>query len=281
MKSAVRPIDDAELNAYVDGQLAADRVATVDEALQRDAELAARVAALRRLNADLTDALDPMLAEPIPERLLAAATPPAGRAAARVAVPRWVPPVFAAAATLLLGLGLGWTVRGVLIEESGTPTTFARQAAFTHALYAADARRPVEVWANEEKSLVTWLTKRLGHAVHAPDLNPLGYALVGGRLVAGNEKPTALLMYENADKERLTLQVRKDAKHVDARPGGSGDTAFRYAIENGVGVFYWVDDECGYALSGALDRTQLLALARVVYGQLAALEAIEHAPAKR
>ena len=95
MKSAVRPIDDAELNAYVDGQLAADRVAAVDEVLQRDAELAARVAAMRRLNADLTDALDPMLAEPIPERLLAAATPPAGRAAARVAVPRWVlPPIW-------------------------------------------------------------------------------------------------------------------------------------------------------------------------------------------
>ena len=278
MKSAVRPIDDADLNAYVDGQLAADRATEVEEALQRDAGLAERVFALRALNAELTDALDPILAEPIPERLLAAATPPrAGQRPPR----RWMLPAFAAAATLVLGLGIGWTVRGVLIEQSGTPTTFARQAAFTHALYAADARRPVEVWANEEKSLVTWLTKRLGHAIHAPDLNPLGYALVGGRLVAGNEKPTALLMYENADKERLTLQVRKDAKHVDAKPGGAGDTAFRYAIENGVGVFYWVDDDCGYALSGTLDRTQLLALARVVYGQLAALEAIEHAPTRR
>ena len=190
-------------------------------------------------------------------------------------------PAFAAAATLVLGLGIGWMGRGIAIEGAGTPTTFTRQAAFTHALYAADPRRPVEVSANEEKSLVTWLTRRLGHSVHAPDLDALGYALVGGRLVAGNEKPTALLMYENADKERLTLQVRKDTKHIGARPGGTGDTAFRYAIENGVGVFYWVDEDCGYSLSGGLDRTQLLALARVVYGQFAALDAIEHAPAKR
>ncbi len=80
-------------------------------------------------------------------------------------------------------------------------------------------------------------------------------------------------MYENADKERLTLQVRKDTQHIGAPPGGSGDTAFRYAVENGVGVFYWVDDDCGYALTGKLDRAQLLALARVVYGQLAALDA--------
>lgn len=278
MKPAAQPIDDADLHAYVDGQLAPERLAAVDAALLREPELAARVAALRELNAALRDALDPILAEPIPERLLAAAAMPRAPSGEGR---RWSAPLFAAAATLLIGLGLGWTMRGMLLEEGGTPTTFARQAAFTHALYAADVRRPVEVWANEEKSLVTWLTRRLGHSVHAPDLNALGYALVGGRLVAGNEKPTALFMYENADKQRLSLQVRKDARHVGAPAGGTGDTAFRYAVENGVGVFYWVDDECGYALSGSVDRSQLLALARVVYGQLAALDAIEAAPARR
>ena len=93
-------------------------------------------------------------------------------------------------------------------------------------------------------------TKRLGFQVHAPDLNAVGYALVGGRLVAGNEKPTALFMYENADKERLSLQVRKQAP-------GSGEAAFLYAVENGVGVFYWIDDACGYAISGNVYRAQL------------------------
>ena len=38
-------------------------------------------------------------------------------------------------------------------------------------------------------------------------------------------------------------------------------------------MFYWIDENCGYALSGKLDRAQLLAIARVVYGQLAALDA--------
>jgi anti-sigma factor RsiW len=173
---------------------------------------------------------------------------------------------------LVLGVGVGWYGRDVLIERAGTPTTFARSAAFAHALYAADARRPVEVWAAEEKSLVTWLTKRLGFKVYAPDLNGLGYSLVGGRLVAGNEFPTALFMYENADKERLSLQVRKQTAHVPTRATPAGDTAFRYSVENGVGVFYWIDDDCGYAISGKLDRVQLLKVAQVVYGQLAALE---------
>jgi anti-sigma factor RsiW len=101
--------------------------------------------------------------------------------------------------------------------------------------------------------------------VHAPDLNSLGYALVGGRLVAGNEMPTALFMYENADRQRLSLQVRKQA-------AGPGESAFRYAVENGVGVFYWIDESCGYAISGNVDRAQLMKIAHIVYGQLAALE---------
>ena len=57
------PVTDADLDAYVDGQLAPSRVGPMEEALARDPALAARVAAARRLNMDLRDALDPWLAE--------------------------------------------------------------------------------------------------------------------------------------------------------------------------------------------------------------------------
>jgi anti-sigma factor RsiW len=164
-----------------------------------------------------------------------------------------------------VGFLVGWLVRDALIERAGTPTTFARQAAFAHALYAADVNRPVEIWANEEKRLVTWLTRRLGFQVQAPDLTSAGYLLVGGRLVAGNERPTALFMYENAGRERLSLQVRKEAR-------GSGEAAFRYAHENGIGVFHWVDDVRSYALSADVDRRRLLEIAQLVHGQLAAAD---------
>jgi len=255
-------LTEPELSAYADGQLPADRVAAAEAIVARDPSLAARVAQIRAQNAALTAALDPWLAEPIPERLLAAAAPPVRRRAA------WKP-ALAAAATLVLGLAVGWFARDAVLEHQGMPTTFAREAAFAHVLYTADVRRPVEVWANEEKGLVTWLTKRLGHPVHAPDLNPLGYGLVGGRLVAGNERPTGLFMYENAEKQRLTLQVRK------LEPAAR-ESAFRYAVENGVGIFYWIEDGCAYAISGNVDRAQLLAVARTVYGQLAAAGAAAH-----
>lgn len=263
------PLSDDELHAYADNQLSRERASEVAATLAHESALAARVAEIRRHNALLREALDPWLGEPLPRALLAAAAGSTTRARLR-----WLPTALAVAASLVLGVGIGWFGRSEMLELAGTPVTFQRQAALTHALYAADANRPVEVWANEEERLVRWLSKRLNFPLHAPNLNGLGFALVGGRLVAGNEKPGALFMYENADRQRISLFVRRDSEP-------SRETAFRYAAEDGVGVFYWIDDACGYALSGQLDRGQLLAIARVVYGQLAAAEAADAAAPKR
>jgi anti-sigma factor RsiW len=252
---------DDDLQAYADGQLAPERRQAFEQALARDPALAARVAEIQRQNAWLRGGLDPLMHEPLPQRLIEAARP----RAQRWRMPAGLISAVASVAMLAVGLAGGWYARDAVLARDGTPTTFARQAALTHALYAADVNRPVEVWAPEEKRLVAWLTKRLGFPVHAPDLNSVGYALVGGRLVAGNEQPTALFMYENGAKQRLTLQARK-------QPTGATESAFRYAIEDGVGVYYWIDDQCGYALSGSLDRAQLLAIGRLVYAQLAAAE---------
>ena len=250
-------IDD-DLQAYADGQLAPERRQAFELALARDPVLAARVAEIQRQNAWLRAGLDTILHESLPQQLVDAARP----RATRTRTFAWLASAATSIAMLVVGVAGGWYARDAVLERGGTPTTFARQAALTHALYAADVNRPVEVWAPEEKRLVAWLTKRLGFPVRAPDLNSVGYALVGGRLVAGNEQPTALFMYENSVKQRLTLQARK-------QPTGATESAFRYAIEDGVGVYYWIDDQCGYALSGSLDRAQLLTIGRLVYGQLA------------
>ncbi len=264
MKAAL-PLTDDDLHAFADGQLDPDRAAQIGNALERDPSLAARVADIRLQNARLRDALDPWLGEVLPRELVDAAKP-SGSRRDRAARSAWLVPAFAAAASVLIGAGLGWQFRGQMLQHAGTPITFSRQAAITHALYASDANRPVEIWATEEERMVRWLSKRLSFQLHAPNLNDAGFALVGGRLVAGNEKPGAMFMYENADKQRISLLVRKDGEPTR-------ETAFRYAFEDGVGVFYWIDDTCAYALSGSIDRAQLLSVARLVYGQLAALDA--------
>ena len=42
----------------------------------------------------------------------------------------------------------------------------------------------------------------------------------------------------------------------------------RFAQERGVGVFYWLDRKLGYALSGEVEKAELLRVATAVYRQL-------------
>jgi anti-sigma factor RsiW len=138
----------------------------------------------------------------------------------------------------------------------------ARRAAVAHAVYSPEVRHPVEVGADDEQHLVTWLSKRLGAKVRAPKLDEVGMSLVGGRLLPGDSGPVALFMYQSQNGRRLTLYMRTEA-------ASNRETAFRYVRENNVGVFYWIDREMGYALSSAdLSKDELLRLANLVYKQL-------------
>jgi anti-sigma factor RsiW len=135
-----------------------------------------------------------------------------------------------------------------------------RQAAIAHVVFSPDVRRPVEISAENEDQLVAWLSKRLGTPVHPPKLGALGYELIGGRLLPGNSGPVAQFMYHDATGQRLTLyaSIENTANH---------DTAFRFAQEGPVNVFYWVDGKFGYAISAGIDRDELARVATAVYSQ--------------
>jgi anti-sigma factor RsiW len=119
----------------------------------------------------------------------------------------------------------------------------------------------VEVGADQEAHLLRWLSKRLGVSLKIPHLAGLGYSLVGGRLLPGERGPAAQFMYQDIKGQRLTLYVR-------AGDDSRAQTAFRFAQENGVSVFYWLDGRLGYALSGETGREELLRVADAVYRQL-------------
>ena len=72
-------IPNETLMAYVDGELDPSASAEVERALRADPELAARAARYRDLRSRLESAYAPELAEPVPERLLAALRAPPPR----------------------------------------------------------------------------------------------------------------------------------------------------------------------------------------------------------
>lgn len=241
---------DEQLHAYVDEALTPQQRAEVEAYLRANPEAAERVEAYRRQNALLRSTLDPMLDEPAPARLHGHA-PRSRRAAV------WMRYGGFAAALLVAG-ALGWFVRGETNASPEFVDALARRAVTAHLVYAPEVLHPVEVGAQQEEHLAGWLSKRMGARLRPPYLGDVGFRLVGGRLLPGEDRPAAQFMYEDTRGRRLTLYVGANA----ARPR---DTAFRYTEKNGVSTFYWLEGRLGYALSGEIERDQLLQVAEAVY----------------
>ena len=268
------PVTEDELHAYVDGQLPAERQREVEAWLAGRPEEARRVAAYRAQKRELHALFDPVLDEPLPQRV---------RQAARAPVPWYARRLAAGLVLALLGGAAGWGLRGAVDgaalhgPTSGDGLTaaagsgFAARAAVAHTVYSADARRPVEVDAAHEEQLVAWLSKRMAAPMHAPRLQALGYALEGGRLLPGGRGPVAQFMYRDAAGGRLTLYVSNELGEAGAgRPAKpNAETAFRFAREGAVNVFYWVDGPFGYALAADAGREALARIGEEVYRQLA------------
>jgi anti-sigma factor RsiW len=253
------PIREAELHAYVDGELPAERRAAVEAWLAANPQDAARVAAWRA-QADLINARYAGVAqEPILPRLDVERLTRRER--------RW--PRLAAAAVVaafVLGSLAGWFGREILAGSTSGTRVFTTDAIDAHKLYVVEVRHPVEVAGSEQAHLVQWLSKRLGYDVRAPDLGAIGLKLVGGRLLPGaSGAGAALLMYEGSSGERFTIYCARSQ---------SPETALRYHAAGSVAAFYWVDDNKGFVVSGPADRDRLLKVAQSVYDQ-------ENAPSEK
>jgi hypothetical protein len=159
--------DDAQIHAYVDGALDAPAAARLEADSRGNALLAARIARQRELRRQLRAAFDPVLDEPVPERLRAAIAAPSAavvdrdvadlsqvRARRRVdpATRRWALPEWSAiAATLVFGTLLGSmlfrtpggmpleTVQGRLVASGALDAALSTQASGA-ATQGADMR---------------------------------------------------------------------------------------------------------------------------------------------
>ena len=212
---------------------------------RHDPEFAEQSAMIKR-------AFEPVLTEPIPARMY-------------LRQPRWIG-LTRAAVVFAAGLAVGVGAMMARSPEPGMPSAGAppivARAARYHAVYAAEVRHAVEVDATQKDHLVNWLSKRVGHKLKIPLLSSEGFELLGGRLLPGPESGgMAQFMYQDAAGKRLTLYVvRRNPKERV--------TAFQFAKQGPVSVFYWIDRDCTYAISGEIDKPTLARIATSVYQQL-------------
>ncbi len=253
-----KPVTPVELHAYADAQLSAEDVVRVKQWLKTHPEDEAKVREWQAQNCDIQRMFAPYQhALPDDADMVNAPT------VARARTPVWAMPAALVAAGLCLfatGVVTGRYLPSNITQRPAVQeASLHDEASSAFLIYTSEVRHPVEVRADEKDHLVTWLGKRLGHKLAAPDLSRLGFSLVGGRLVPVNGKAGALLMYEDATGKRLTIMV--------GQSGEDAVTSFRFAASGPVETFYWIDDKLSYAVTGEIPRDMLRRVADTCYQQ--------------
>lgn len=255
------PLTEADLHAYADGVLSEADRARVDRWIATDPQAATLLQGFQTQNAAIRSAFaayqqslpgDPLLVSP--------KTPVATKNYRRTLLQ-------AAAAIVIFAAGAlsGRLLPPLSTQQQPAAITGAmavalpEQAESAYLIYAGEVRHPVEVGADQQAHLATWLGKKLNYAFNIPDLSAQGFKLVGGRLVPVSGKAGAMLMYEDINRQRITVLV--------GRNDDNRSTSFSYATSGNLETFYWIDGPIGYAVTGDLSREKLQALADECYRQ--------------
>ena len=256
-------VREADLQAYVDGQLEGRRRAAIEAHLASRPDEAARLAAYRRQNIGLHALFDPRPSNrsgsgQIPDRLATLA----GRLDAQLHAPSPRPRQpsrlrrLAASIALLASAGAGgWLALDSVVGRDDALVSLTRQAT------EAPSPVPLEA-AGSERQVVAWLAAQPGNLpTTMPDLAGLGFTLAGERLITTIDgRPAAQLLYRDAAGERVTLTMRVG--------GTAGKTSFTFAREGEAARFLWQDAQMAYSLAGTMAQEKLLRIAEAVSASL-------------
>jgi anti-sigma factor RsiW len=244
MTAPTEPITEADLHAYIDGELTPERRRDVAALLERDPALAQRAAAFLADKERLAAAFGPIAQRPLPDvwvaRIRMAPRP------RRFGVAHWR----AIAASVLLCLGAGGGGAWLLRPPADTILADAERA--------RDATMPRTALPQPEGS-DHLLRTALGLPVRAPDLEALGYRLVGVQILpVGAGAHAAELVYQDGNAVRLTIYVRRS----------SGAARFDLLRRGSLRVCIWQDDVVGAVITGQMSAGAMMRVASRAYADL-------------
>jgi len=244
---------DERLIAYLDGELAEGERAEIALWLERDEALRERAAELTESAALLRNALDEVLREPVPERLIAAARGEttgtvtdlaAARAtrARRFGDRRWW--IGLAAAASIFGITIGSGI-GYFVGEPKAPADqlaaagWLDNAAVYHNLY-------VNAGTDDHLGFDVAAGQKLPQNFRLPNLKPWGLDFQGVRYLIIEGRPATQLFYTTDNKALgpLTVVVAKTSKP---------DVAPAWEKHDNVNLLYWRHHGTAYALVGTAD----------------------------
>lgn len=252
-----RPINEDDLNGFVDQRLDAARHAEVIAYLDSHPDVARRVAGYREQRDQLRDAFGAVAEEPIPPEL------DLSRMIADRQLPRpasrW-PTAVAATILLTFGVASGWIAHDMALPSPTGVKAVAQEAVASYMAYGSDQFRPVEIRATERDALAEWAATQLSHPVSIPDLTASGYRFMGGRVVPTNHGPAAMFMYDDDKGTRVVMLARPMITEPDM-------PMTRYS-DGDVNGYAWSDGGLGYGLVGPMEPATLHPIANEMRRQI-------------
>ncbi|RFZ89735.1 anti-sigma factor [Shinella sp. WSJ-2] len=271
------PIE-VRLSAYLDGQLPKAEMSEIDEILAQDDDARAVFEKLKLGSEFGARAFERMLQEPIPLDLVRNIkearssdddAPKLGIAAIPVAAtpaPRrsafW-PQALAASLAIFMAGG----VAGYLISEqqdtdaplqiAAAPRTWLDDIADYHRIYARQTRHLVEVPASDQDHIVEWLSASTGVPFKLPDLSGQNLKFEGARLLVAGGKPTAQLLYRDAENEIFAICF------LQSDPV-EGKTTLAESMRNDIGLVSWQQGKASYVVVGPSADPNLERIAEAV-----------------
>jgi anti-sigma factor RsiW len=259
--SALPPIREEDLHAFVDGECEAAIAEAVLRHLAESPADQARIAAWRRQNARLRATFAELAHAPQPSKPasppglhVVAPPPPRQRPARRRG---WY------AAALFLAFGLGLTLGTALWLEGLPQAWHAATRPSTHVAGAADVES-----ARVVAPIAQALTEALPHAegsvpsepgdqitLQSPNLAAIGLELTGAHVMARQSEPLGCFVFAGGD-ERFVLCIAEvpNGAALDIRKVAAPATA----------VIAWQEGARLYALSGSVSSDRLVEVAHAI-----------------
>ncbi len=255
-------VSEAELQAYVDGQLAGDGRVRIESYLAAHPAQTERLESYRKQNIGLHALFDARdgdddLADLPPD--IAKLAGQLDRKFRRRRLTDGRLPRLVAGFSLLFAAGLGgWLTNDQFSRHNDPLAAFNRQAAAAHA-QAADLKTAGlgEVDADGRR-VITWLSEAPeGAALQLPDLGDVGFRLIADRVLplSGGDA-AAQLIYEDDNGQRITLYLRAGQNAVKS--------TFAFRREGEVSQFFWQEGRFAFSLIGMMAQERLLEIAETI-----------------
>lgn len=273
---------EVRLSAYLDGQLPEAEMDEIDGILAKDDEARTVFEKLKRGSEFGARAFDRLLQEPVPLELVRGIrqagqadddNTPAGIAAIPVGAgaPRrrvtgyWPRTVAASLALFAAGGALGYLVGER--HDASAPLNLAAARTWLddivdyHRIYSRQTRHLVEVPASEGAHIAEWLSQSTGVAFTLPDLSGQRLAFEGARLLVAGGKPTAQLIYRDAEGEIFAICFLQSDM-------AGGETGLTETMRNDLGLVSWHKGNAAYVVVGPSADPDLQRLAETVFSTI-------------